>query len=707
MLKCDNQTYKDLEFEKIQNLLAEYCIGATALRMVNQLKPVQTKSELLKYLNQTDELVKIRREGEKLPALEFVELEDEIRKLPIRNASLSAKSFMNIRMASEMTNALLYFFNKREKDYPNLNALFVNIEFSKELIELIDTVFDKHGNVKDNASPRLADIRQQLVVVKRNVNATFDRVVRKYLKKGILSDTKEAFYNERRVLAVIASYKREVAGQIVGNSKTGSVTFIEPGEVTPLNAEYQQLQDDERNEIFLILQDLTRNITEFLPLITGYQHVLTRFDFVNAKSRLAILLDCNLPSINDDKSFTLIDCYHPILKLNNKQNGKTTIPQHLTMHIGQRMLVISGPNAGGKSITLKTVGMLQLMLQCGLLVPVHPNSSMTLFDALLTDIGDNQSIENELSTYSYRLKRMRHFLKVANENSLLLLDEFGTGSDPDLGGALAEVFFETLYDKGSFGVITTHYSNIKLRADQLPEAINGCMLFDTETLHPLFKFSLGQPGSSFTFEVAQINGIPKQIINRAKAKLDRKKVKMDDLLHELQKKEAYLTRLAKEHIEAQEIAEKHRVFYEETREKYEDRLERLREKAEETAKTITLGTKLQQYIDNYKIGARKKNVNADLIEDLHKYIAKEKTKVEEAKQEAILKRQAKKKKSKVVKVGNKYNQDKIKVGSKVSLIATKQVGDVEEINGKDVVVLFGFAKMKVKLEQLTWVTDKK
>ncbi|HLW39188.1 MAG TPA: hypothetical protein VKX31_02270, partial [Brumimicrobium sp.] len=346
MLKCDNQTYKDLEFEKIQNLLAEYCIGATALRMVNQLKPVQTKSELLKYLNQTDELVKIRREGEKLPALEFVELEDEIRKLPIRNASLSAKSFMNIRMASEMTNALLYFFNKREKDYPNLNALFVNIEFSKELIELIDTVFDKHGNVKDNASPRLADIRQQLVVVKRNVNATFDRVVRKYLKKGILSDTKEAFYNERRVLAVIASYKREVAGQIVGNSKTGSVTFIEPGEVTPLNAEYQQLQDDERNEIFLILQDLTRNITEFLPLITGYQHVLTRFDFINAKSRLAILLDCNLPSINDDKSFTLIDCYHPILKLNNKQNGKTTIPQHLTMHTGQRMLVISGPNAG-------------------------------------------------------------------------------------------------------------------------------------------------------------------------------------------------------------------------------------------------------------------------------------------------------------------------------------------------------------------------
>src|SRR5690554_2343807 len=707
MLKCDKQTYKDLEFEKIQALLGEYCVGPTALRMVTHLKPVRDKDELLKFLHQTHELVQIRRVQEGIPTLDFVELTQEIKNLPIKNASLTARSFMNIRLASSMVNRLLYFFNKREKDYPTLYALFNSVEYTQEIITLIDAIFDRHGIVKDEASPKLFEIRRHIESARRNVNATFDRCIRKYLKKGYLSDTKESFYNNRRVLAVISSYKRDVAGQILGSSNSGNVTFIEPQETVFLNNELEQLKDDERGEVFLILQALTKKLAAFLPLIIDYQQLLTVFDFINAKSRLAMLLEANLPAISEEKHFDLIECYHPLLKLNNQELKKKTVPQRIALNSTMRMLVISGPNAGGKSITLKTVGMLQLMLQCGLLVLVHPNSSMTLFDALLTDIGDNQSIENELSTYSYRLKRMRHFLKVANENSLLLLDEFGTGSDPDLGGALAEVFFETLYDKGSFGVITTHYSNIKLRADQLPEAINGCMLFDTETLHPLFKFSLGQPGSSFTFEVAQINGIPQHIINRAKAKLDRKKVKMDDLLHELQKKEAYLTRLAKEHIEAQEIAEKHRVFYEETREKYEDRLERLREKAEETAKTITLGTKLQQYIDNYKIGARKKNVNADLIEDLHKYIAKEKTKVEEAKQEAILKRQTKKKKSKVVKVDNKYNQDKIKVGSKVSLIATKKVGDVEEINGKDVVVLFGFAKMKVKLEQLTWVTDKK
>lgn len=703
MLKCDSQTYKDLELGKLQEFLKEYCIGPSALKIVERLKPVKNNEELIKFLNQTNQLVEIRREGESFPRLDFEELQGEIRMLPVQNASLPQESFARIRMASSMVNALLYFFNKRDDDFPHLIELFSDVEFTKEIIEKIDTIFDKNGIVKDNASPELSYIRQQMESVKRNIHSTFDRSMRKYLKKGYLSDTKESFYDERRVLAVLSSYKREVDGQVVSNSKSGNVTFIEPGETIPLNKEFEQLRDDERKEIFVILQQLTREMLAYLPLIKEYQQVLTKLDFINAKCRLALLLDAYLPSINESKSFDLIDCYHPLLKLNNEALGKKTVPQRISMDENSRMLVISGPNAGGKSITLKTVGLLQLMLQCGLLVPVHPNSSMCLFDALLTDIGDNQSIVDELSTYSYRLKRMRYFLKVANENSLLLLDEFGTGSDPDLGGALAEVFFETLYDKKSFGVITTHYSNIKLKADELPEAVNGCMLFDTETLNPLFKFSMGQPGSSFTFEVAQINGIPKKLINRAKSKLDSKRVQMDQLLHELQKEKSYLSRLTKEHVLAQETAEEHRIFYEETKEKYEKRLESLKNKAEETSKLVSLGTKLQQYIDEYKVRSKKKNVNDGLLQDLKKYIAMEKSKIEEAKQEVRLKKQAKKKKNPNKEV-DQYQQSKIKVGSKVKLISTKQVGEVEEIKGKDVTVLLGFARMKVKLTQLIWVS---
>jgi len=703
MLKCDKQTYKDLEFEKIQALLGEYCVGPTALRMVTHLKPVRDKDELLKFLHQTHELVQIRRVQEGIPTLDFVELTQEIKNLPIKNASLTASSFMNIRLASSMVNRLLYFFNKREKDYPTLYALFNSVEYTQEIITLIDAIFDRHGIVKDEASPKLFEIRRHIESARRNVNATFDRCIRKYLKKGYLSDTKESFYNNRRVLAVISSYKRDVAGQILGSSNSGNVTFIEPQETVFLNNELEQLKDDERGEVFLILQALTKKLAAFLPLIIDYQQLLTVFDFINAKSRLAMLLEANLPAISEEKHFDLIECYHPLLKLNNQELKKKTVPQRIALNSTMRMLVISGPNAGGKSITLKTVGLIQLMFQCGLLVPVHPNSKMCLFNALLTDIGDNQSIENELSTYSYRLKRMRHFLTVADKDSLLLLDEFGTGSDPDLGGALAEVFFETLYDKGSFGVITTHYSNIKVKADELPEAVNGCMLFDTETLHPLFEFSMGQPGSSFTFEVAQINGIPKKLINKAKAKLDKKKVEMDALLHDLQKKETHLSRLIEAHLEAQETMEEHRLFYEESKEKYEERIHKLRDKSEEVNKLLTLGTKLQQFIDKYKVGSKKKNVNAELLDELHKYIAREKSKIEEAKKEVRLKKQSKKKANKPSRVKDTHNQDKIAVGSRVKLIATRQIGEVEDISGEEVTVMFGFARMKVKKTQLSWV----
>ncbi len=413
-------------------------------------------------------------------------------------------------------------------------------------------------------------------------------------------------------------------------------------------------------------------------------------------------LDCVMPNINSDFEMELIDAYHPILRKTNTNHGKKTFPQQLKMDKFSRMLVISGPNAGGKSITLKTVGLLQVMLQSGLMVPVDPNSKMFFYKKILTDIGDNQSIENELSTYSYRLKRMNYFLNITNKRTLLLLDEFGTGSDPDLGGALAEVFFEELYNKKAFGVITTHYANIKLKADQLRNAINGCMLFDMETLAPLYKFSIGQPGSSFTFEVAQINGIPQEIIEEAKLKTDEKKIRMDRLLSELQKEKTHLERLNKEHISAQELAEEARLKYEQKKGLFDQKLRSQQDNIEKNNKYLNAGKKMLGFLAQYKSNSRKKNVNQELMNEIGKYLAVEKSKEVETQKKKVA--QAKKAKpKKIAPEKDNHERHKIVVGSMVKLIATRQTGTVETVDGDNIAVLFGFMRMKVERSKLSFV----
>lgn len=718
-MAIDQQTLKDLEFNTIQTWLTELTVGETANHRLANLTPLNSREEVILELNKVDELKSIRTEGETFPHIDFEEIKGEIKLIPIENASIQLEGFMRIHRASKLVNALLYFFDKRDGEYPLLAEIVNQAFFTTEITLAIEKVFDKYGNVKDDASAELAEIRNRIKSLRKQINRNFDREVRKLQKDNILGDTTETFINERRVLTVLSNYKRRISGSVVGSSNTGSLTYIEPQVNIELNNELELVLDDERKEIFRILQLLRKELQEHLPLIKIYQEILTELDFINAKCRLALQLDCNIPSVEEDKNIELIDAFHPILWKNNKEQKKKTFPQQIKMDKFSRMLVISGPNAGGKSITLKSVGLLQLMFQSGLLVPVHPNSKMCFFDNVLSDIGDNQSIANELSTYSYRLKRMKTFLDVANKNTLLLLDEFGTGSDPDLGGALAEAIFEAFYNRKSFGVITTHYANIKLKADRLKNAVNGCMLFNSETLEPTYRFSVGQPGSSFTFEVAQINGIPMELIEEAKLKLDDKKVEMDRLLSELHKEKTYLERLNKEHIEAQEIAQNALNEYEERRDYYEEKIKQFRANSEENNKHIQFGKKLQSYIKRYITNSRKKTINDPLLAEVKKYIAMEKAKIEGAKLKEKQKNQPaatantssqapapKKKKAKAKKVAPKkdeFNRDKIKVGSKVKLVATKQSGVVEEMSGDNVTVSFGFARMKVKLNKLMWV----
>lgn len=705
VMSVDQQTLQDLEFNTIQLWLEEFANQPTAKERINDLCPIQSFEDIQYQLNKTNELLKIRLEGEAFPAMDFEELDKEIKLLPIENASIPLEGFMRIITASRLVNRLLYFFDKREKEYPLLASSLSSVYFTKEIIEIIEKVFDQHGKVKDDASQKLSEIRVEIKSLRQKINRNFDKEMRKLMKDNILADTAETFLNERRVLTVLSSHKRRVPGTVLGSSNTGSVTYIEPQNNVALNNEMELLLDDERKEIFRILQVLRKDLFQHIELIENYQLVLTDFDFINAKVRLALKLDACLPQFSEELEVELIDAYHPILLENNKKQNKKTYPQNLQMDKFSRMLVISGPNAGGKSITLKSIGLLQIMLQSGLLIPVHPNSRFCYFHHILSDIGDNQSILNELSTYSYRLKRMNEFLQKANRKTLILIDEFGTGSDPDLGGALAEAIFEALYSKKSFGVITTHYANIKLKADQLRNAVNGSMLFDTETLEPLYRFIQGQPGSSFTFEVAKNNGIPDELIAIAKDKLDNKKVKMDKLLSDLQREKNYLERLNEEHIEAQEIAQDARNHFEEERDKYERKLEKLKSSSSVNEKFIQYGKKLDSYIKEYNTRSRNKTINDKLLAEVKKYIAVEKSKIEEAKKlakaKAIPKPKTKKQKQKPEQ--DQFNRHKIKVGSRVKLISTKQIGSVEEMKGKNVTVLFGFAKMKVELEKLMWI----
>lgn len=709
MQQFDEQTLKDLEFNTIKEWLNKYAIGETTQKRINSLKPSNRFTDIKYQLNQLNEFHNIRIENERFPALDFEELKTEIKLLGIRNAVLAQEGFHRLKQASYVVNQIILFFDKREKDYPLLNELLTEVYHTNEIIEAIDKIFDRNGKIKNDASPLLTEIRSNLAAVKTKINKNFERELRKLSKENILGEIQETFINERRVLSIVSAHKRKVTGSVLGSSKSGSLTFIEPTSNIELNNEYELLLDDERKEIFRILQQLTKDIAHLLPLIEAYQVLLCNFDFINAKSKLGLELNCCLPAIVDEMRLELINVVHPILWKNNKNVGKPTQSQYISMDYDSRMLVISGPNAGGKSITLKTIGLVQLMLQSGLLVPLDPNSKICLFQQILSDIGDNQSIENELSTYSYRLKRMNHFLQVANRRTLLLLDEFGTGSDPELGGALAEVFFEELYNKKSYGVITTHYANIKLKADQLKNAINGCMLFDTETLAPLFKFSIGQPGSSFTFEVAQINGIDLNLIEKAKSKLNQKKVKMDRLLADLQKEKTYLEKLVKEHILAQETAQKAKNNYELKNEKLGSKIKTQQELIEKNNKLISLGKKLQQSIDQFKVRTRKKDANKIVIDDLVKYINLEKNKIEslkmaeKAKKIELKKSNSKPTNKKTPVIKDEYQRDKIIVGSTVKLIATKQSGSVEEINGNNITVTFGFLKMKVNRDKLMFI----
>ena len=701
----DEKTAIDLEFDQIRNWLSGFCITQTSTDKFERLQPIRDKKEIERALILAHELQLIRNRGVQFPRMEFEELNKEIRLLQISSSVLDLDGIVRILDASRFVNDLFKFFKENYTDYFTLKSLLQNAYATKEIEKAIEKILDKRLKVKDDASEELFVIRQSIISRKNQINRNFDKKLRYLKTKGYIDDLGENVIDNRRVLTVISTFKRQVDGSILGASKTGSLTYIEPKENQALNRELDQLIDDEKKEIIRIFAALTDLLRSYIELIEAYQTILVAFDSVNAKVKLAKKIDGVKPELNfENQDSSLIDAFHPILLVKNNEVKLKTIPQSFELTQKNRLLVISGPNAGGKSITLKTMGLLQIMLQSGLLVSVSTKSKMCFFDYVLSDIGDNQSIENQLSTYSYRLQRMNFFLRKTSPKTLLLLDEFGTGSDPELGGALAEVFFETIYEKGCFGVITTHYSNIKLKAAQLEEAENANMIFNRNTLAPEYLLAVGQPGSSFTFEVAQMNGIPKDMLSRAKAKVDGQKIKLDKLISDLQKDKSILQKLKKESYIANLQMIESKAEFEDKSSHFEERLTTQQVLIEKNNKYLNHGKRMSQFVQNYPSKSSPKQ--SEYLKEIKKYITIEKSKIEMASRKAQeaerlkLEAQNSKSPSKKQKRNKETVAKPILEGSRVKMKGTKQSGEVLKIDGNQATIAFGNMKAIVKIDNL-------
>lgn len=722
MISITQKTIQDLEFDVVLNTIAELCNTDLGKEAALAISPFKDKEVLLKNLKQTSEYVSSYSNNNALPNHGFENCNTELKMLAIDDSSLELNGFRKINQLTQSTLLYIDFLKKFKEYYPELYATSTNLEYEKSISQNIDFIIDKFGEVKDNASVDLKHIRIGINGIRGKINQSFGMALSQYNSAGYLDDIRETVVENRRVLAVLAMYKKKVKGSVMGSSKTGSIVYIEPEAALRYSRELNQLEQEERDEIAKILRQLTNTIRPFHSTIISYQNFLAFIDVTAAKAKYANKINGILPEINNEKTLFFREAYHPTLYLNNKAKNTKTFPQTIELKQDNRIIVISGPNAGGKSITLKTIGLLQLMLQSGILIPVHERSTTFLFDRILTDIGDNQSIENHLSTYSYRLKNMNYFLKKCNKKTLFLIDEFGTGSDPELGGALAETFLEEFYAREAFGIITTHYSNLKILANELPFATNANMLFDEKTLEPLFKLHLGQAGSSFTFEVAQKNGIPFSLINRAKKKIEKGKVRFDKTIATLQKERSKLEKTSQNLKEEESKAREEGQKMEAINAKIKDKLERYQELYDSNQRLISLGSKLDDMSAKYFNSKNKKVLIGDFLKVVEvenskriKLAPKEK-KVKEKKERQVkaevevkvekIRVEKKEKKAKAKKEEESKPQVTLKIGDRVRMQDGKAVGTLEKIEKNKATVNYGVFTSKVSLTELEYVQPK-
>ena len=707
------KTLEDLEFDIVLDNILSYCVTTHGKEKLKSLFPSSNFDQINFSLNLVSEYLSSLENDNNFPNHFFESISKEIKIIQIDNSQLDIDSFRKIKTVVELTILHIKFLKKFKNYYVNIYELTKDLNIVKEIVIEINSIIDKYGFIKDNATNDLLNIRTNINSTKSKIRQSFSSALNSNNSLGYLDEIKESLIDNRRVLAVKAMYRRKVKGQMMGSSKTGIIVYIEPQETLIQSRKLQDFLYDENEEIKKILKNLTSFLQPYCAILTNYQNYLTDIDVIYAKAKYANEINGIKPNISSERITSIKNAYHPLLYSSNVKLNLKTYPQSISLNNNKRIIVVSGPNAGGKSITLKTIGLLQLMLQSGILIPVHHSSQMCVFDNIISDIGDNQSIENQLSTYSYRLKNMNSFLKKCNSKTLFLIDEFGTGSDPELGGALAEIFLEVFYERKSFGVITTHYSNLKLLANELPHMSNANMQFNDKTLEPTFNLVLGQAGSSFTFEVAQKNGIPYSIINRAKKKIERGKVRFDATIAKLQKQRVQLDKTANSLKQEEDKFKKENEKLNLTNDKIKSKLVNYQELFDSNQRMITVGNKLNDISERYFNNGKKRILISEilnLVDTLNSKRKKtnfskvklEKKKVKKTKEvlDKELQSIRKEKKKNKLKPVKKFINVIFKVGDKVRIEGSSTVGIIDNIEKNNAVINYDTFTTKTNLSKL-------
>lgn len=677
-----------LGFTEIKELVKAHCLSEMGRQMVDKIQVMDHYDQVLKFLNQANEFKNILQNDEALPIHHFFDIKSLANKAKIEGVFLSEEEFYQIQASLSTVFAVIGYFNDREGQYPNLEALFEHLPIERSILKKIDAVIDQKGKIRPNASRELTDITSSIDKAEHEARRKIDQIFKNASANGWTADGSLTIRDGRLCIPLLAENKRKLKGFIHDESSSGQTVYIEPEEVFALNNNIRDLEFERRREIVRILTALTDELRPYVPLLLSYHGLLTKMDFVRAKALFAIDIEAEMPVVVNEPRIKLQNARHPLLFLSFKTEKKTVVPLNISIDEEARIVVVSGPNAGGKSVCMKTVGLLQMMAQAGLLIPAADVSTVGIFKQIFVDIGDDQSIESDLSTYSAHLSKMKSFVEMANGKTLVLIDEFGTGTDPQFGGPIAEAVLETLNQKKVKGVVTTHYSNLKVFAGNTSGIENASMLFDNVEMRPLYILEVGKPGSSYAFEIAQKIGLPKQVLDLAKNKVGVSQKKVDTLLVDLEreKKEIYDTRVK---LDKQQHRVDNLLSENEKLKSYlEENKKALIRDAKQEAKNIILNA--NKLVENTISDIKKNNADKEKTRQLRENLNRE-----------LEKNTIKPDQPKAVKI-----EEELKPGDWVKLADSDTTGQVMEIAKDNVIIAIGDLRTVAKKNRVQKVSKK-
>ena len=692
-------------FDRIRELLHNKCLSTMGNEWVDEMHFQDSFEIISNQLGEVKEFCRIIREIDTFPANHFYDLRSALKKIEIEGRFLEASELFDLKRSLESVRAIILFFNKQEEEiFPLLKKKTADVQLFPYIYDRVDNIINKFGKIRDNASSALSQIRKNILLRQSNMSKRLHHILKLAQKDGLVDeDATVSIRDGRAVIPIASGNKRKLKGIIYDESATGKTSYVEPNEIVEMNNEIRELEYAERREIVKILTNFSNDIRPYLEELFYSYDFLGEIDFIRAKAMLAIEFNAINPEFSNEAIIDWKHAVHPLLMKTLKKENRKIVPLNIKLTSEKHILLISGPNAGGKSVCLKTVGLLQYMLQCGLLIPVNESSKTGIFSQLFIDIGDEQSLENDLSTYSSHLLNMKHFVKNSNEKTLILIDEFGTGTEPMLGGAIAESILDKLNQLQTFGVITTHYTNLKHFASSASGIVNGAMLYDSQNMNPLFQLEIGKPGSSFAFEIARKIGLPEDILDNATEKIGKDHIDFDRNLRKINRDKHYWETKRQKIRKVEKILDEMAANYEEELKETKKLRKVVLAKAKEDADLLLSGVnkKIENTIHEIRKAQAEKEktkLERQKLDQLKKDVIKKTTQSDEHIDKKIKKLREREKRrnqnrpeeSKItVQIEKPEEHIELQPGDKVRIKGQNTIGDLIEINLKNAVVAFG------------------